>query len=104
MRCGNAIDVICFENYRLMDSDVNGGGSKRSETCMIVGGDRRKVVDDDEVSVVSDYGGDDEVNRDENVCPRSDVQAQSYYRKLSIWKNVIRGWAKYSSQQKCLDK
>ena len=104
MRCGNAIDVICYDNCRLTNSDVNGGGSKQSETCMIVRRDRGEVVEDNEVSVVSDDGGDDEVNRKGNVWPRSGVQAQSYYRKLSIWKNVIRGWAKYSSQQKCLDK
>jgi len=58
---------------------------------MIVGGDRREVGEDDEVSVVLDDGGDDEINRNENVWPTSGVQVQSYYRKLSIWKNVIGG-------------
>jgi len=57
-----------------MDSDVNGGGSKQSETCMIVGGDRREIVEDDEVSVMSDDGVDDEINRNGNVCPRSSVE------------------------------
>jgi len=74
-----------------MDSDVGGGGSKRPVSCMMIGGDKREVGKDDEVSVVSDDGGDDEINRNGNVWPRSGVQAQNYYRKLSVWKNVIRG-------------
>ena len=69
-----------------------------------VGADRRQMAEDDEVSVVSDNGGDDEINRNGNVWPRSGVQAQSYYRKLTVWKNVIRGWGKYFIQRKYFEK
>ena len=74
-----------------MDSDGGGRGNKQTVSYTMVGGDRREVADDDEVSVVSDDGGDEETNRNANVWPRSGVQAHSYYRKLAIWKNVIRG-------------
>jgi len=57
----------------------------------MVGGDRREVAKDDEASVASDDRGDEETNRNANVWLRSSVQAHSYYRKLAIWKNVIRG-------------
>jgi len=70
---------------------VGGRGSKRPMSCTMVGVDTREVGDGDEVSVASDDGGDEEANRNGNVWPRSGVQAHSYYRKLSIWKNVIRG-------------
>ena len=103
MSCSNAVDLICNAKCRLIDSDVGGGRTKRPVSCMMVGGDTREVGEDDEVSVVSDDGGDDEIKRNGNVWPRSGVQAQSYYRKLAIWKNVIRGWAKYSSQLTCFD-
>ena len=58
-----------------MDSDVGGGGSKRLVWAMTVGGDTSEVMEDDDISVVSDDGGDKEVNRNENVCPRSSMQA-----------------------------
>ena len=35
-------------------------------------------------------GGDERSNADGSVWPRSGLQVQSYYRKLSIWKNLIR--------------
>jgi len=57
---------------------------------MTVGGDTSEVMEYDEISVVSDDGGDEEINPNGNVWLRSGVQVQSYYRKLSIWKNVIR--------------
>jgi len=91
LSCSNAVDLICNAKCRLIDSDVGGGRSKRPVSCMMVGGDRRQTAEDDEVSVVSDDGGDDEINRNGNVWPRSGVQVQSYYRKLAVWKNVIRG-------------
>ena len=52
---------------------MGGGGSKRPVSCMMVGGDTREVGEDDEVSVVLDDGGDDKINRNENVWPRSGV-------------------------------
>jgi len=70
---------------------VGGRANKRNVSCMVDGGDTREVAEDDEVSVVSDDGGDEERTRNANVWPRSGVQVHSYYRKLAIWKNVIRG-------------
>ena len=91
MRCTNAVHLICNAKCKLIKSDVSRGGSKQPVLCMMVGGDRRQMAEDDEVSVVSDDGGDDDINRNGNVWQRSGVQAQSYYRKLGVWKNVIRG-------------
>jgi len=71
----------------LMDSDVGGGGSKRPVSAMTIGGDTSEVVEDDDISVVSDDGGDEEVNPNRNVWARIGVHAQSYYRKLSICKH-----------------
>ena len=70
---------------------MGGRANKRNVSCMVDGGDTREVAEDDEVSVVSDDGGDEERTRNANVWPRSGVQVHSYYRKLAIWKNVIRG-------------
>ena len=72
----------------MRDSDVSGGGSKRPVSTVTVGGDTSEVVEDDDISIISDDG---EVNPNGNVCLRSSVHAQSYCRKLSIWKNVIQG-------------
>ena len=96
MKCGNVVISIelvidaSLGNYRLMDSDVRGGESKRPVSAMTVGGDTNEVVEGDDASVVSNDGGDEEINPNGNLWPRSGVQSQSYYRKLSIWKNVIR--------------
>ena len=76
MSCSNAVDLICNVKCSLIDSDVGDGGSKWPVSCMMVGGDRRQMAEDDEVSVVSDDGGDDEINKNGNVWPRSGVQAQ----------------------------
>ena len=62
------------------------GRSKQPVLAMTIGGDTIKVVKDDDISVVSDDKHDEEVNPNGNVWPRSGVQAQSYYRKLSICK------------------
>ena len=47
---------------------------------MTVGGDTSEVTEYDEISVVSDDGGDEEINPNGNVWLRSGVQVQSYYR------------------------
>jgi len=44
-------------------------------SAMMVGGDTSEVVEDDDISVVSNDGGDKEVNPTGNVWPRSGVQA-----------------------------
>ena len=67
-----------------------GGGSKRGLSTMMVGGDISELLEDDEISVVSNDEGDEEINPNENIWPRYGVQAQRYYRKLSMWKNVIQ--------------
>jgi len=52
------VDLICYENCRLMDNYVGGVRSKRFVSCMMVRVDTREVGEDDEVSVVSDDGDD----------------------------------------------
>ena len=79
---------------------MGGGGSKPPVLRMTVGGDNSEVVEDNEMSVVSDDGGDEEINPNENLQPRSGVQVQSYYRKMSICKNAVRGTDKSSNRLK----
>ena len=59
-----------------MGSDMGGGGSKQLVSRMTVGGDTSEVVEDYEISVVSDDRGDEEINSNGNMWPRSSVQAQ----------------------------
>ena len=68
---------------------MGGGGRKQPVSRMTVGEDTSKVEEDDEILVVSDDGVDEEINPNRNVWLRSGVQVQSYYSKLTIWKNVI---------------
>lgn len=68
-----------------------------------------ELSDDDEIPMASDNVGDEKTpteggeegskgsgggernNEDDSVWPRSGLQAQSYYHKLSVWKKLIRG-------------
>jgi len=54
---------------------MGGGGSKRPMSRMMVEGDTNEVVEDDEISVVSNDGGDEEINPNGNVWPRCFVQS-----------------------------
>jgi len=67
-----------------MDSDVGGGRSKCPVSAMTVGGETSEVLEDDDVSIVSDDGWIKRSTQNGNVLPSFGVQAQSYYRKLSI--------------------
>ena len=74
--CTIVIDAFMCCNCRIMDSGVNGGENKPPVSAVTIGGDTIEVVEDDDISVVSDDGGDEEINPSGNVWPRSSVNVE----------------------------
>jgi len=74
-----------------------------------LGGEFIELFDDNEISIVSDDMGDEETterrgdegtkgrgcdegnDKSDSIWPRTSLQAQSYYRMLSMRKTLIRG-------------
>jgi len=108
----NKLLTCCFIVYFVCTTAVRGSGGcsdDHPQTRVRFG---RKIIEmsnDDEILVAledveedeaavqggdeSSQGkrGDERSNANKSVWPRSGLQTQSYYRKLSIWKKLPRG-------------
>jgi len=121
--------VLLCMNCRSSDSE----GGEQPALRLRLGGDIVELSYDDEISIASEDAGDEETieqhdagdeqsvekgcdegkkrkgcgdgnDVNDNVWPRSGMQAQNYHRKLSIWKKLIQGRNRYFNLQKYFGK
>ena len=102
------ICLIVYFVHRAAGSGSGGCSDGQPQSRVRVGGEIIEMSDDDEISVASEdmgedeaaiqggeessqgKGGDERSDGNDSMWLRSGLQAQSYYRKLSIWKKLLR--------------